>query len=50
VMQKDGNILRHVPRRKIISQKIKLPTVRESGTRRKKLAVGKLVDFKAPMD
>jgi len=43
--------MRHMRRRKIISQKIKLPTVRQSGTRRKELGVGKLVDFKgAPMD
>ena len=50
VMQKEENILRHAPKRKIISQKIKMLMVRASGTRHKKLVVGKLVDFKAPMD
>jgi hypothetical protein len=50
MMQKEGNILTHTPRRKIISQKIKMLTVWASGTRHKKLAVGKLIDFKVLMD
>lgn len=49
VMQEEGNIPRRKPTRKIVSEKIKQPAVREAGTRRKKLGVRKIPQ-RAPTD